>query len=200
MLNYWDRLNGFIVNRASPTLASSSGVLSAFAGFFGGKDASETKKNLEDRERKCQEGYGMSLSVRKELERITAKYVFEEDTKGLNDEARLCLKSTEGCGWDACEDYPGFVENLKQSWEKKIDGEGGRGKLKVKIAFAEEDVMIGKKGMEYFKECWTQEKCGRGIEVECVQIEGTDHDSITNPEMGFIQSIFSTAKENEGDG
>jgi hypothetical protein len=200
VLNYWDNVNGFIVNRASPTLASSSGVLSAFAGFFRGKDGNETKKKVEEEERKCKEGYGMSLSVKKELEKMTCKYIFEENTKGLNDEARLCLKSTEGCGWDACEDYPEYVKNLKQSWEKKTDGEGGKGKLKVKIVFAEEDAMIGKKGMEYFKECWTQEKCGRGIEVECVQIEGTDHDSVMNPEMGFMQSIFSTAKENEGGG
>ncbi|KAI9744907.1 MAG: hypothetical protein M1818_001833 [Claussenomyces sp. TS43310] len=192
VLNYWDDVCGFIVNRASPTLASSSGVLSAFAGVFGGKDG----KNVEEEERKCKEGYGISLSVRKELEKMTSKYIFEENTKGANDEARLCLKSTEGCGWDACEDYPEFVKNLKQSWEKKTDGEGGTGKLKVKIVFAEEDAMIGKKGMEYFKGCWTQEKCGRGVEVECLQIEGTDHDSVKNPDIGFMQSMFLTAKEN----
>lgn len=199
MLNYWDEITGLIVNKVSPTLASSSGGLSAFAGVFRGKDGTEKKKNeVEDEERKCEEGYGMSLSVKKELDKMMRKYIFAENTKGANDEARLCLKSTEGCGWDACEDYPEFVKNLKQNWEQKTDEEGGKGKLKVKIMFAEEDAMIGKKGMEYFKECWTQEKCGRGIEVECMQTEGTDHDTILNPEKGLIQLILSTAKENEG--
>jgi len=47
---------------------------------------------------------------------------------------------------------------------------------------------------------WTQEKCGRGIEVECVQIKGTDHDNVLTLEKGLMQSIFSTAKENEGSG
>jgi len=197
MLNYWDNLVGLITNQVSPTLASSSGGLSAFAGFLRGKDGNETKKNVEEEEMKCEEGYGMSLSVKKELEKMTLKYIFKENTKGANDEARMCLKSTEGCGWDACEDSPEFVKNLKQSWEKKTDGEGGKVKLKVKIVFAEEDALIGKKGMEYFKECWTQEKCGRGIEVECVQTEGTNHDSVLNPETGIMQSILSTAKENE---
>jgi pimeloyl-ACP methyl ester carboxylesterase len=198
MLNYWDNISGLIINQISPTFASSSGGLSAFAGVFGGKDGNEKKKKVEEEERKCEEGYGMSLSVKKELDKMMWKYIFEENTKGANDEARLCLKSTEGCGWDACEDYPEFVKNLKQSWEQKTDGEGGKGKLKVKIVLAEEDALVGKKGMEYFKECWTQEKCGRGIEVECVQTEGTDHDSILNPEKGFMQLILSTAKENEG--
>lgn len=199
MLNYWDNIIGLIINRASPTLDSSSGALSAFAGIFGRKNGNETKKKFEEEERKCEEGYGMSLSVKKELEKIMMKFMFEENTKGANDEARLCLKSTEGCSWDACEDCPEFVKNLKQSWEKKVTKEGS-GKLKTKIVFAEEDVMIGKKGIDYFTECWTQEKCGRGIGVECVQIEGTDHDSVIDPEKGFIQSIFLTAKENEDSG
>lgn len=198
MLNYWDNLVGLITNQVSPTLASSSGGLSAFAGVFRGKDGNETNKKVEEEESKCEEGYGMSLSVKKEVEKMMRKYIFEENTKGANDEARLCLKSIEGCGWDACEDHPEFVKNLKQSWEKTTNGEGEKGKLKVKIVFAEEDALIGKKGMEYFKECWTQEKCGRGIEVECVQTEGTDHDSVINPEKGVMQSILSTAKEVEG--
>jgi len=155
-------------------------------------------KKVEEKEMKCEETYGMSLSVKKEVEKLMRQYIFEENTKGANDEARLCLKSTEGCGWDACEDYPEFVKNLKQSWEKKTNEEPEKEKLKVKIVFAEEDALIGKKGMEYFKECWTQEKCGRGIDVECVQTEGTDHDSVIDPEKGVMQSILSTAKENEG--
>lgn len=198
MLNYWDDLNGLIINKLSPTLASSSGGLSAFAGAFRGKAGNEMNKKVEEKEMKCEETYGMSLSVKKEVEKLMRQYIFEENTKGANDEARLCLKSTEGCGWDACEDYPEFVKNLKQSWEKKTNEEPEKEKLKVKIVFAEEDALIGKKGMEYFKECWTQEKCGRGIDVECVQTEGTDHDSVIDPEKGVMQSILSTAKENEG--
>ncbi len=145
-------------------------------------------------EKKCQEEYGISMDVLTEVEKLASKYIFKENSKGANDEARLCLKSTEGCGWDACEDYPDFVKKLNAVWEKKVDGNGGKGKLKVKILFAEEDVMIGKKGKEYFEDCWTQEKCGRGIEVECVETKGTDHDSVTDPTKGFIGPTFSAAK------
>jgi hypothetical protein len=193
LLNYWDNINNFIINRASPTLASSSGSLSAFASLFRSKDANATAKE-EEAEKKCQEGYGMSRDVLKEMEKLTSKYIFEENSKGANDEARLCLKSTEGCGWNACEDYPEFVKNLNAVWEKKVDGIGEKEGLKVKIFFAEEDVMIGKKGKEYFEGCWTQEKCGKGIKVERVKAKGTDHDSVTDPTKGFMGPIFSAAK------
>jgi hypothetical protein len=151
-----------------------------------------------EEERKCEEGYGMRFSVKKKVEKMMRKYIFEENTKGANDEARLCLKSIEGCGWDACEDHPEFVKNLKQSWEEKTNGEGEKENLQVKIVFAEEDALIGRKEMEYLRECWTQEKCGRGIEVECVQTEETDHDSVMNSEKGVMQSILSNAKEIDG--
>jgi len=196
LLNYWDSVNNFIINRASPTLASSSGVLSASTSFFRGMDLGADEKGKE-KERMCQEGYGMSFGVRKEVERLTGKYIFAENMKGANDEARLCLKSTGGCGWDACEDYVAFVRDLKESWEKKVDGDGGNGKLKVKIMFAEEDAMIGKKGKEYFEDCWAQEKCGRGVEVAIVETKGTDHDSVTNPEKGYMSSVFSAVRESK---
>jgi hypothetical protein len=192
MLNYWDNLVGFITN---PTLATSSGGLSALAGFFSSKDKNETNKKIEENERKCKDGYGMSLSVKKEVEKLMRKYIFEENTKGANDEARLCLKSTEGCGWDACEDPPEYVKNLKQSWEAMTHGEGGKEKLKVRIVFAEEDALIGKKGMEYFEDCWTQEKCGQGIEISILRTKGTDHDNIISPEKGVMNLILSAAKD-----
>jgi hypothetical protein len=57
--------------------------------------------------------------------------------------------------------------------------------------------MVGEKGKGYFKECWKQEKCGRGIDVECVQIKGTDHDSVTNPENGILESLFQQQRDND---
>lgn len=180
----------FILNRVNPTLGVSSGALSSFKGLFKSREVDKGKK--EEEERKCREAYGISGDVRKELEKTMFKFVFEENTKGANDEARLCLKSTEGCGWFACEDYPEYVKCTKETWENAVDG--GKGKLRVRIVLPEEDMMIGDKGKEYFKECWMQEKCGRGIEVECVEIKGTDHDSVTNPEHGVLETIFLAVK------
>lgn len=179
-----------ILNNVQPTLGSSFGAFSSLGSLWKSKETEKGKK--EEEERKCREAFGMSGDVKREYEKLMFKFVFEENTKGANDEARLCLKSTEGCGWLACEDYPEFVKDLRESWENRVDRNGK--KLRVRIVLPEEDAMVGKKGKEYFKECWTQEKCGRGVEVECVQIKGTDHDNVTSPENGALGPIFLAAK------
>jgi hypothetical protein len=83
---------------------------------------------------------------------------------------------------------------LKKFWEKRVNWNGGKGKLKVKVVFGEEDAMIGKKERMYFEDCWTQEKCGRGVEIQDVEVEGIDHDSVVEPSKGAVEELFSVAK------
>ncbi|KAF4633243.1 hypothetical protein G7Y89_g4874 [Cudoniella acicularis] len=183
LLNYWDSLTAFLIN--SSALAASGGAISSITSLFG------KKKSIEEQERKCQEGYGIPLVVKDELSKLGFKYLFAENTRGGNDEARLCLKSVEGeCGWDACEDYVELVENLAKVWKARTE-DGEKPKLKVKVLFAADDMMIGVKGRRYFQECWTQEKCGSGIEVECVVTEDTDHESLIDPAKGFVGQVFA---------
>jgi hypothetical protein len=185
-LNHWDSIMSLVINKASPAFGASSGAIASSSRVFGwGKKIDE-----EEEESKCKEHFGVELSVKKEVERLGFKYACEENIKGLNDEARLCLKSTEGTGWDAAESYPDLVVNLKAVWEEKV--RNGGAKLKVKIVFAEEDVMIGVKGRKYFEDCWMQEKCGDGIGVECREIKGTDHESVLEPSKGVLGELFAT--------
>jgi hypothetical protein len=186
LLNHWDDIIALMINKASPAFGASSGAIAGFSRMFGwGKKIDE-----EEKERRCMEHFGMELRVKKEAERLVFKYAFEENTKGANDEARLCLKSTEGTGWDAAESYPDLVANLKAVWEEKVRNESA--KLKVKIVFAEEDAMIGIKGRKYFEDCWMQERCGDMIEVECGEVKGTDHDSVLDLSKGILEEIFAT--------
>ena len=151
----------------------------------------EKAKALE----RCKEGFGFDTEVKKEIDRLIFKYAWAEYATGGNEEARLCLKSVNGSDWDACEDYLKMVENLKSAWEKRVEEKNGEGKLQVRIVFAGEDVMTGVKGKKYFEECWTEEKCGKGINVKCVQPEGTDHDSVVDPSNGVMREIFATLRE-----
>jgi hypothetical protein len=61
------------------------------------------------------EGFGISMDVKKEVDRLVFKYPFEENTVGANDEALLCLKSTIRKDWNACEDYAECVTNLAEA-------------------------------------------------------------------------------------
>lgn len=190
LLNNWDSITGFMIQKASPSFASSSGALSAITGLFKGKE--EERKKMEEEERKCVEFYGMTLKEKGELDKVVFKFAFAEYTKGGNDEARLCLKSVEGCYWDACEDYEACVKQLKEDWEKKMQ-EGGK-KLKVTILFGEEDAMIGVKGRKYWDDCWTDERCGGGMEVSCKEVRMGDHDSVVDYTKGGIQEMYKAVK------
>jgi len=193
LLNQWDSLTGFIINRAGPAVESSSGVLGSFMGMFSNRGDAEEPEDVEDEERRCKETIGMGLDVKIKLERLIFKYTFAENTKGANDEARLCLKSVDGSGWDKCEDYNAFVQELKGFWEQRVK-ENGAKKLRVKIVFAEEDAMIGKKGRKYFEDCWTKELCGDGVEVELVELKGGDHDSVVDPSKGIMGDMLAAVK------
>jgi len=196
LMNYWNDINGLVWNSASPSFASSSGALSALSGWFSSTSTKAEKGQKEsEREEEIRGAYGMSGAVKSEVERLTGKYVFEESTRGVNDEARLCLKSTVGTDWLACEDYVEYVEELKEFWEKKVAGKGGEAKLRVKIVLAEDDLMVGEKGKKYFQDVWTQEKCGQGIDVQCLQLEKTDHDSVTSADKGYLKEMFAAATE-----
>ena len=63
--------------------------------------------------------------------------------------------------------------------------------MRVRIVLAEEDVMIGEKWKEYFKECWAQDKCGRGIEgvySEQGLLQGFDRPGLTTVHQGSISN------------
>ena len=145
-----------------------------------------------EEEEKCLRGYGVGTDVKKEVDKAIFKYAFKEDTSGANDEARLCLKSTRGTEWDACEDYVECVANLKRVWERRVE-EGGK-KLAVRIVLAEEDMMIGEKGKKYFRRCWESEKCGEGIKVEIEEMKEMDHESVVDPSNGAIGKLCDLAK------
>ncbi|CZR54154.1 uncharacterized protein PAC_04037 [Phialocephala subalpina] len=193
LLNNWDSITGFMMLKASPAFASSSGAISAITGSFKGSLSKEEEgKKRAEEDRKCRECYGMTLKEKEELDKIVFKFAFAENTKGGNDEARLCLKSVEGCHWDACEDYEACVLKLKGDWEKRVQ-EGGK-KLKVKIIFGEEDAMIGVKGRNYWDNCWTDQRCGGGMEAVCMEVGTGNHDSVLDYTKGGIQELYKAVK------
>ena len=58
----------------------------------------------------------------------------------------------------------------------------------------EEDAMVGKKGMQYFEDCWESEAAGPGIAVNCVRVKGTNHDSTTHPANEVVAKMFERAR------
>ncbi|KAI9048087.1 hypothetical protein LZ554_007883 [Drepanopeziza brunnea f. sp. 'monogermtubi'] len=197
-LDYWNTLVGGIITKGGPALNHSSGILTSVTKMFtgGGNVSPVSSEGLvrAAQEKRCRERYGISPDLKAELVSTSNALCWGESTVGGNDEARICLKSCPGTGWDRCEVYPTFVRELKLEWGDRVARSGH--KLKIRIAFGEgEDSMVGWKGMQYFEDCFTKEKLGRGIEVEKVVQKGADHDSIVDPGFDEILRLFESVKE-----
>ena len=191
LLNHWNKLAGFMINSAQPAFGASDGAVMAIKSAFKSKAVTLEQKGEEARQLLA--GFGISVDVKKEVDKLIFKYGFEENTDGVNDEARMCLKSTSGTSWHTCEDYPECVRNLAQAWENRV--QDGGSKLKVKIILPGSDHMVGDKGMRYFENCWKKEKCGKGVVVEVQKLEAADHDTTTDPTKGAIGAMFREAKK-----
>lgn len=191
VLNHWGSLMSFVVNNITPMITSSGGAFAALKSSLAPQIAASTQK--EALEHHCREAYGISLETKKEMDALLFKWAFLEDTSGINDEARLCLKNTGDCSWDACENYEEMVTNLVEMWTERVE-RNQSAELEVKIYLAEEDIMIGDKGKEYFRKCWTKENWIGGIKVNCEQLEGTDHDTVLDP-FKSLREIVKTAKK-----
>ncbi|KAJ8070848.1 hypothetical protein OCU04_001211 [Sclerotinia nivalis] len=192
VINHWGSVINFVLNNATPMIASSGGAFAALkSSFFAPGVAAETRREMA--EQKIREGYGVSKETKKEMDNLVFKWAFLEDTTGLNDEARLCLKKTDDCSWDACEDYEEMVKSLAEMWTQRVE-RNQSAMLEVKIYLAEDDIMTGEKGKEYFRKCWTSEDWVSGIKVNCEQLEGTDHDNVLDP-LTSLREIARTAKQ-----
>jgi hypothetical protein len=200
LLNHWSSIIKFFASEAQPAFAASGGVFESIrsAGngimsiFSASKGKERAKEKKAEEEKKCLECYGVSYAVEYEIVKQNVDWAFAEDTSGGNDEARMCLRSTAGTEWGACEDYEACIKLLAGMWEERVK-EGGK-PLMVNIVLPEEDILVGKKGMRYFEECWGKERCGSAIEVEVQRVDGANHDSTIGMMTGEMGKLFARVK------
>lgn len=191
LLNNWNSIVGGVVTMGIPSFQASSTVFGNITNLF--KDDQKQARSRESEEKLARENYGVSSAVQTAVAKNIGKFLFEENTSGGNDEARLCLRNGPGTSWDRCEVYPTFVLKLKVEWEERLKQTGQR--LQLDVVFGEgSDSMIGTKGMNYFKECIKQENCGEGIEVKISEIAGAGHDTVIDPGFSPMRELLDKVR------
>ncbi|KAG9241751.1 hypothetical protein BJ878DRAFT_584236 [Calycina marina] len=138
--------------------------------------ASKLPDEKRDEEARCRDGYGIGVDVKHELDKRATKWVFTEQS-AANDEARLCLKSVPGTGWLASEDLEGYARVVAAVWQGRIKEAGKKFKINLK-------------GIGCSEKCWSQSKCGSGIEVGVEHMKCADHDSTAAPSGRYIGRMF----------
>ena len=189
MLDSWNGLVKLINTTISPSLAWSGGALSSVAGIFGsGSTDADGKETSDDALAKL---YGTSKEVAKEIQRLTGKFYFAEDTTAGNEDARLCLKMGGTKLWGDCEEYPDFVRALVEREKERRSADANAAGLKIRVFYAESDQMIGKGGQTYFEQCWAQEGVPGPIDYEGRELEGTDHETVfLDAEKSALPTVF----------
>ncbi|KAK0107572.1 hypothetical protein ONS96_003378 [Cadophora gregata f. sp. sojae] len=191
LINNWNSIISGIVTMGIPSFQASSTVFDNITNLF--KGSRQEMRSRESEEKLTRECYGVSSAVQAEVAKNLGKFLFAENTSGGNDEARFCLKSLPGTGWDKCEVYPTFVLKLKFDWEERAKENGQ--KLKLDVVFGEgSDSMIGTTGMKYFKECFKQDNCGEGIKVKVSEISGAGHDTVIDPCFSPMRELLDNVR------
>ncbi|CAK3884595.1 Hypothetical predicted protein [Lecanosticta acicola] len=189
--SYWSNLNEFISQRVMPASLWSGGLFSSMAGRFQAQPGEADTGDSED----AQEKYGVDKKTTGEIEALSGRYAFAEDMSGGNDEARLCVKKLGAGAWADCEDYMDFVGALSRREKERMGEDGAASRLKVRMHFAESDVLIGKGGQRYFEECWKQDGVAESIDVVSKEWPGSNHDSVlVDSKVGAVRSVLEEIK------
>jgi hypothetical protein len=186
LIDTWHSVVGFVAQKVQPAVAWSGGVTSAVSGIFQtSNDSSQTDAAALAKK------YGTSEDVATLIEKLATKYLFAEDTRGGTEEAKLCLKKGGPDSWLICEDYKQYVQDLLTMEKEGLSTSTARPTLKMRVFYAESDMMIGEGGKEYFEECWKQPDVSEHVGFESHTIPGTNHETLLMDfEKGPLQSVF----------
>lgn len=187
----WSNINVFFAQNVMPATSWSGGVVSSITGLF----STDQPSTNDEGEAEAKERYGVDRATAKEIDGLFIKYLVAEGMKGGNDEALLCSKARNTVSWHACEDYMTCMRTLSEMQKERLAKDPSAEKMRVRLHFAESDIMIGKGGQKYFEECWEQDGFKEAVDVKSTEWPGSNHDSILSDAKGVLRSIFEDMKD-----
>lgn len=123
--------------------------------------------------------------------------MFAENSTGVGDDLLLCLKRKGVKSWGLFQDYPEAMELLRSQEAKLLASNGTdqqRSKLRVEAIFAEEDSLIGCRGMLWFHKLWMGQE--GWADYTGVVREGFGHDEIASRGSGCMDWIMRETAQN----
>ena len=193
VLDGWNGLAWFINTKVAPSVSWSGGAISSVTSLF-----RTSPTDAEPDEIDLAKLIGRSKEVAKELERLQGKFFFAEDTTAANEDARMCLKLGGEGLWGECEDYDDFVQKVVHMETERLKANAGAPKLKMRVFFAESDVMIGKGGQHYFEKCWAREGVDACIDYKGEERPGTNHETVfVSADRSALTPIFDDLSNRE---
>jgi hypothetical protein len=171
-------ITNFLSSTITPVMQFSGGAASIVL---------PTPQREEDDKATIEDIWGVSVAVKRAMDKYQRKYESEEESLGANSEAILCLK-----GGSHIDDLAEYLQQLVQKL-KVSRGQGSR-PLKVHTFLPESDLFTGTSGQDYFKRCWCEIEVSETVNFETISVPTTNHDTICSPRFGIYDSIFKELK------
>ncbi|MCJ1394306.1 hypothetical protein MMC18_007184 [Xylographa bjoerkii] len=188
LLNKWPSIAKFVNTTVAPMFMFSGQIVN-----------SVTKTTLPDAQLESpgHSDYDPELrAIFPELKPLVTKVFMEENMSGGADEAFLCLKRGDKYTWGLFADTDDAVSMVVDQ-ELRLaavanSSEGGlrQEKLRIEVFFAESDIMIGKKGQEWFNWCWQSQDITNVISYTSETVPESSHETIGEPEQGVFARLF----------
>ena len=115
---------------------------------------------------------------------------------GAADEAFFSLKRGDRWTWGLFADIDEavtMVVDQERGLETAVDSSRdrfGQQKLRIEVFFAESDMMIGKKGQEWFDQSWRTQDANDVITYTTETVPQSSHETIGGPEHGIFAKLF----------
>lgn len=179
--------SGEIILSSAARVSSSATPLSSPASTH--PPEAETSNSTTPLEQKSYDKYVADL-----IWKLASKYSLAESLKGANEEAKLCLRKCDEADWGEATYYSKCISKIALN-EATLSSNTHNGlnaaKLSVDAFFGSKDVMIGKRGQEYFEDCWQTDEVATNINFMSWLCPNANHDDVLiDHKKGAMKIVF----------
>lgn len=111
----------------------------------------------------------------------------------MNEEVKLCLRKCDDADWGEAADY---LDCMRKIAVNEAAREPNEVKLSVQAFFGGSDIMIGRRGQEYFEGCWRSDGVKGKIDFTTSTFPEANHDSVLiDQKKGALKIVFERIVE-----
>ena len=197
LLDSWAGLNTFINGKIIPSASWSGGIISSTAALLSLPASTDIPGAETSTSTTPVERYGFDEATAKLIEKLSSKHQLAENTTGANEELKLCLRKCDDADWGAAADYSSCIRRIAVDEAALVTREPvNAAKLNVEAFFAGSDIMIAKRGQQYFEQCWQSDEVKGKVDFTTSTFQEADHDSLLiDQKKGALKIVFERIVE-----
>lgn len=196
LLDSYAGLITFINSKIIPSASWSGGIISSAAALLSFPASADIPGAETTSSTTPFEQYGFDEDTAKPIEKLSSKYQFAESISGANEEVKLCLRKCDDADWGEAADYSSCIRKIAVNEAALGSREPNAAKVSVEAFFGGSDIMIAKRGQEYFEQCWQSDGVKGKVDFTTSTFPKANHDSVLiDQKKGALKIVFERIVE-----